>query len=421
MKRCLIMITSGFPYGTSETYIESEVVFLKDNFDRVIILPIELDPGAPLMRTLPEGIEYYNVSRKRQSVARTGEIIGGLRNVFSPTKYYKWDKEEIGSDFRKRMFFEYFCNRSARSFGDCLDVLNKCELDGYDSITVYSYWFFATALVGVMLKDYYSDKVADVKLISRAHGYDVYEERNVLNYLPLRRFLLENCDAVYPCSDVGTEHIVSRYPEYADKVKTAHLGTVDAGIGTQSEDGLHIVSCSLITDIKRIDKIIDILEKIEKSGNYNIKWTHIGDGNRRAELEKSVRSKLKTTRAEFLGNIPNNEVYEFYKNNPVDLFISTSRSEGLPVSMMEAASFGIPIVSTDVGGVCEIVESGYNGQLLGERASVDEFADFIKRFYGMDKTEREFYRDNSRKLWEKFYNAGKAYPDFFSTPVLSRS
>ena len=38
MKRCLIMITSGFPYGISETYIESEVAFLKDHFERVIIL-----------------------------------------------------------------------------------------------------------------------------------------------------------------------------------------------------------------------------------------------------------------------------------------------------------------------------------------------------------------------------------------------
>ena len=66
------MITSGFPYGISETYIESEVAFLKDHFERVIILPIELDPGEPIMRALPEGIEYYNVSQKKQSVARTG-------------------------------------------------------------------------------------------------------------------------------------------------------------------------------------------------------------------------------------------------------------------------------------------------------------------------------------------------------------
>ena len=128
------------------------------------------------------------------------------------------------------MFFEYFCNRSVRSYRECLKVLKNCGIDGYDRITVYSYWFFATAFVGVMLKKYFINKAAEVKLISRAHGYDVYEERNALNYLPLRRFLLENCDAVYPCSDVGTEHIVSRYPEYADKVKTAHLGTIDAAV-----------------------------------------------------------------------------------------------------------------------------------------------------------------------------------------------
>ena len=81
--RCLIMITSGFPFGISETYIESEVVFLKDSFDKVIILPIELNPGAVMMRTLPDGIEYYNVSQKRQSVARTGDILGGLHNPAS--------------------------------------------------------------------------------------------------------------------------------------------------------------------------------------------------------------------------------------------------------------------------------------------------------------------------------------------------
>ena len=76
------MITSGFPYGISETYIESEVAFLKDHFERVIILPIELDPGEPIMRALPEGIEYYNefsdahyvyrfkISKKRENLER---------------------------------------------------------------------------------------------------------------------------------------------------------------------------------------------------------------------------------------------------------------------------------------------------------------------------------------------------------------
>ena len=125
------------------------------------------------------------------------------------------------------MFFEYFCNRAVRSFGECLKALEKFDMSKYDSIMVYSYWFFVTALVGVMLKEHFSEFCSDVKLYSRAHRYDVYEDMNVLNYLPLRRYLLENCDGVFPCSNSGTEHIARRYPEYADKIKTSYLGTMD--------------------------------------------------------------------------------------------------------------------------------------------------------------------------------------------------
>ena len=417
MKKCLIMITSNFPFGIGETYIESEIDFLKDSFDKIIILPIEINPETEQTRSVPVGVDFYNVSSKNQKIARAGDIIGGLRNLVSHTDFYKYDKKEIGSDFRRRMFFEYFCNRSMRSFGDCLKVLEKYDFSGYDSITVYSYWFFVTALVGVMIKEYLEKNCENVKMISRAHRYDIYENMNALKYLPLRRYLLEKCDMVFPCSDSGTQHIKELYPEYENKVKTAHLGTMDMGISSPSESGLHIVSCSQIIDVKCVDKIIDILEKIDND-KYSIKWTHIGNGNRRKEIEKKIKESSCRIDAELVGGISNSEVYEFYKNNPVDLFISTSRSEGLPVSMMEAASFGIPIVSTDVGGVGEIVKNGYNGCLLPDDAPPEKFAEFIRYFYDTDKEEKNVYRNNSRKLWEEKFNACKAYAEFFPDSEL---
>jgi glycosyltransferase involved in cell wall biosynthesis len=51
----------------------------------------------------------------------------------------------------------------------------------------------------------------------------------------------------------------------------------------------------------------------------------------------------------------NDHVLDLYQRNFVDLFVSLSESEGLPVSMMEAASFGIPILACAVNGVPEIV------------------------------------------------------------------
>ena len=87
------MITSGFPFGLGETYIESEIDFLKDRFDKVIILPVELDPGAVPTRTVPQGVEYINVSERKQKIARAGDTVGGLKNLVFPTEYYKYDKK----------------------------------------------------------------------------------------------------------------------------------------------------------------------------------------------------------------------------------------------------------------------------------------------------------------------------------------
>lgn len=165
-------------------------------------------------------------------------------------------------------------------------------------------------------------------------------------------------------------------------------------------------------DAKRVSVIVDILECLEKLGDFEIKWTHLGEGNRKEEIKEAVAKRLHNTSAEFPGRIPNDKVYEYYKNNSVDLFLCTSTSEGLPVSMMEAASFGIPIISTNVGGIGEIVRDGFNGRLFPLDAPTEDFAEAIRDFCTSDKSEIAVYRKNSRQLWEKSFNAEKNYAKF---------
>ena len=64
-----------------------------------------------------------------------------------------------------------------------------------------------------------------------------------------------------------------------------------------------------------------------------------------------------------MGHYPNEELLRYYGSNHVDLFINTSSTEGVPVSIMEAQSFGIPVIATDTGGVKEVVTEG-TGSLL---------------------------------------------------------
>ena len=99
---------------------------------------------------------------------------------------------------------------------------------------------------------------------------------------------------------------------------------------------------------------------------------------------------------------------DFYRQNHIDLFINTSRSEGVPVSIMEAFSFGVPAIATDVGGTGEIVDNSV-GKLLDVNVSPQEIANAIKLFAVSDTSE---FRKNARNRWNERYNAEKNYREF---------
>ena len=110
---------------------------------------------------------------------------------------------------------------------------------------------------------------------------------------------------------------------------------------------------------------------------------------------------------EFKGFVPNLEVLEYYGNNSIDLFINVSESEGIPVSIMEAISYGIPILATDVGGTSEIV-TPQTGILIPKDFKPKGSALIINKLINK---EIIFSRKEIRLFWEKHYNAKKNYQE----------
>ena len=182
---------------------------------------------------------------------------------------------------------------------------------------------------------------------------------------------------------------------------------------------LSIVSCSFLVEVKQVDKIIRSLKLIAtKMSEISFTWTHIGDGvlyDNLILLAKSELSGLENIQYDFVGNYENEQVYEFYKNNPVDLFINVSSSEGVPVSIMEAMSCHIPIVAPDVGGVNDMVVDGYNGILLKSHFTVSDIVLAIKKieFFKSSKT-----RDGAYKIFLERYDAKKNYVEFIKDYLI---
>ena len=103
----------------------------------------------------------------------------------------------------------------------------------------------------------------------------------------------------------------------------------------------------------------------------------------------------------------NEEIFEFYQKEHVNLFVSLSAVEGVPVSIMEAISFGIPVLSTDVGGCKEIVTEK-TGILIPLETEMQEIAKLITEFRDSPKNTLKF-RKGVRQFWEQHFDAEKNY------------
>lgn len=91
----------------------------------------------------------------------------------------------------------------------------------------------------------------------------------------------------------------------------------------------------------------------------------------------------------------------------MNLFVNVSTTEGIPVSIMEALSFGVPVIATKVGGVPEIIEDGENGFLLAAEISAADVARKISDYNSMSSEAKVTMANNARRIWNEKFNADK--------------
>ena len=410
MKKCLIILTNVSPDTVGESFVSNELEFHSKFFEKVIVVPLQNTTEGLKNITYPVNIDVIEPPLFSGKKAKLLDMFVGIFYSLNRNGALKFEKKYIGKSLKKLFFAGYFEARNHRCFKQCEKLLASYDFSFFDKVVIYSYWFFLPCRVGVDLIKKLKDSTVKVSFVSRAHGYDLYQYTNKLNYLPMRTFLAENTEMIFPCSISGETYLKELLPQYCDKIKHSYLGSYDNGINKCSEC-FHIVTCSHTVEVKRLDKFIDGLAGL-RSSNAKIKWTHIGDGDLQDKIKTLAADKLDFIDFSFLGRLDNRAVMEFYKNNSVSLFVNVSKSEGLPVSIMEAISFGIPVLATDVGGTSEIVFDCFNGKLLPKDFTVKEFVDSVLFFYNMNESDYMEYRKNARSFWQDNFDAEKNYTEF---------
>ncbi|MEO9475293.1 MAG: glycosyltransferase [Cyclobacteriaceae bacterium] len=272
----------------------------------------------------------------------------------------------------------------------------------------YTYWCDVEAYGLSLLKE---KGQFSIPLVSRAHGFDVYDERRPHGFIPFRKHVLNRLDRLFCVSEDGKKYFSEKYR--SNNIELSRLGVKKPEVHNpvSENDDITIVSCSSLVSVKRMDLIKDsIVAVAELNQNRNFTWVHFG-GSQEEFSKISPNELLGNLRVKHKGQVDNEQIHQFYASEHVDMLINLSSSEGVPVSMMEAISYGIPVVATDVGGVSEIINSD-NGKLLSPNPDPSEVAKAIIYVKG-----NSGLRSGAHDVFERHFDGANNY-SFFAQQLL---
>ncbi|SEP29713.1 Glycosyltransferase involved in cell wall bisynthesis [Halogranum amylolyticum] len=134
----------------------------------------------------------------------------------------------------------------------------------------------------------------------------------------------------------------------------------------------------------------DLIKAVEIANSDDFHLVIVGDGPKRQSLEKEVQSRGLSDKITVTGYV--DSIIPYYKNS--DIFVSASSNEGLPTTHLEAMAAELPIISTDIPGVREVVNQGQNGYLC----SVNSPHDLAERIELLETDEIEQLGSTGREF-----------------------
>lgn len=392
MKKKLIIVTKAFPYNYTEAFLESEVPYLMEYFDNIVFMPLLKGKVRSNFNNSAVCDRYNELYKKK--------LLLCIRTFFSLSFYTSL------FDNRKNIFkiaFLKACFKQQVHKRIIKQIITEIPKDFNDNTIVYSYWFNAPVYAFLSLREEYN---MHYKVVCRAHRWDVYDE---ICEMPYREFCIAHVDKIFPISQDACNFFKNNYG-HPEKYKLSRLGVVKRNkIALSSPPGYYrILTISQIIKRKRVDlSLYAIVKFAAENPSVKVEWTHFGTGGMFDELNKRIQNiKLLNLKIIFKGYVPNPDVMTFIENNPIDVFMNLSSSEGVPVSIMEAQSFGIPVIATDVGGSGEIIERD-NGILLRDSPSVEDTYKALLKVYST-----HYDRNLIKKEWSRISCAETNFRQF---------
>lgn len=207
-----------------------------------------------------------------------------------------------------------------------------------------------------------------VRLVSTQHGMPEFAGRDIDITARLRIWLSfwlvsSLFDRTVVVSKEMRQSLVGSYGFTSKGVRVIYNGIcLPETINQHANKRMTVGSAGRLFPVKDYFLMVEIA-KLVVAQNDMVDFVLAGDGPDRHTLEEKARKDGLHDRFRFLGH--QDDMDSFYKN--IDIYLNTSLHEGIPMSVLEAMSHGLPVVVPKVGGFPEIVTEGVSGYLIGDR------------------------------------------------------
>ncbi|MFD1552766.1 hypothetical protein DNU06_08630 [Putridiphycobacter roseus] len=235
-------------------------------------------------------------------------------------------------------------------------------------------------------------------------------------YKTVERYLAKRSSAIIAISEQQKHELVNIHRiAKSDKVKVVNLGfdlskfQSDMPQKRQDFSEKYEVSDAEIcvgiigrlTAIKNHDLFFDVIQEVASRSDKKIHFFIIGDGELKSELEKKAKQLLDMfpqIRITFTSWIKDVSI----PLARLDIVCLTSLNEGTPVSLIEAQAAGVPVITTNVGGVKDIIHVGVTGLIVSSFDAIP-FGTEILRLIEGDKLRTQMSQEGWAFVKEKFH------------------
>jgi len=396
-KKSIVIFTENYPFNKGEQFLINDYFLLSKYFKKFIVFPHHVNNPKKVAKAnhLPENLEIEKLNTKN-SINKL-DILKNLKIILNLTYH-----EIINNP--KRIAFIKDIKKNLALFLECIEIEKKLTQfiiqNNLQHAFFHSAWMNKYAIVLSISK--YKKNIKSFSF--RVNGYDLFTERSENNYIPFENFNYAHTNKVILNSKYSYNYKLNQ-TKFKAKLDYNYFSIVNTKLNPFDDSNFHIVSCSNLIPLKRVDIIYDALKEIK----FKIKWTHFGDG---PEKKKLVQSQLpNNVELILMGNVENSKIHEFYETEPINLLLHTSESEGLGFSIFEALSFGIPCLVCDAGGTKDLVNET-NGKLLPHSITPKDLAKEIITFKNSNKNTLS-YRKDIKKWFNNKFNSKKIITKLF--------